>query len=137
MLNPGGRSVKFDEFNPQAVFNPRSYYDYEPYSAATVRSIVPMFAGADKVDFWAQNNSALPVDLVAFNGVLETNKVVLNWKTANEKNTNHYAVERSDNALQFEEVGKVLSSKSSAANAYTFTDSKPLEGKSYYHLKVV
>ncbi len=52
MLNPGGRSVKFDELNPELAFTPSSYYSYTPFTPADVRTIVPMFAGADKVDFF-------------------------------------------------------------------------------------
>jgi pectin methylesterase-like acyl-CoA thioesterase/pectate lyase len=52
MLNPGGRSVKFDELNPELAFDPKSYYNYTPFPASVVRTIVPLFAGADKVDFF-------------------------------------------------------------------------------------
>ncbi|HMO33450.1 MAG TPA: DUF5018 domain-containing protein [Lacibacter sp.] len=58
MLNPGGRSVRFDELNPTQAFDPLSYYAYTPFSAATVRTLVPLFAGADKVDFFAIAGSA-------------------------------------------------------------------------------
>jgi pectate lyase len=52
MLNPGGRSVKFDELNPHLAFNPSAYYSYTPFTPSEVRTIVPLFAGADKVDFF-------------------------------------------------------------------------------------
>jgi pectin methylesterase-like acyl-CoA thioesterase/pectate lyase len=73
-LNPGGRSVKFDEFNPQEVFTPP--YSYQAYPASVVRTIVPLFAGAGKVDFFnADNNGPVdpvdpepPVGLIAFPG---------------------------------------------------------------------
>lgn len=53
MLNPGGRSVKFDELNPGSIFEPSSYYTYTPMPAAAVEEIVPLYAGADVVDFFA------------------------------------------------------------------------------------
>ena len=53
MLNPGGRSVKFDELNPELAFNPSAYYSYSPFTPAEVRTIIPLFAGADKVDFFS------------------------------------------------------------------------------------
>ncbi|HSK13473.1 MAG TPA: pectinesterase family protein, partial [Phnomibacter sp.] len=53
MLNPGGRSVKFDELNPHLAFDPKSYYHYSAFTPAEVRAIVPLFAGADKVDFFS------------------------------------------------------------------------------------
>jgi pectin methylesterase-like acyl-CoA thioesterase/pectate lyase len=52
MLNPGGRSVRFDELNPHLAFDPKSYYNYIPFTPEEVRAIVPLFAGADKVDFF-------------------------------------------------------------------------------------
>lgn len=52
MLNPGGRSIKFDEHNAENVFNPSTYYSYTAFPASVVRTIVPLFAGAQKVDFF-------------------------------------------------------------------------------------
>lgn len=54
-LNPGGRSVKFDEFNPQNVFTPP--YTYEAFPASVVKTIVPLFAGAGVVDFFKTNET--------------------------------------------------------------------------------
>ena len=69
MLNPGGRSVKFDQLNPELAFDPKSYYNYTPFAPLEVRTIVPMFAGADKVDFF---NPPPPVPVVLVNHSLET-----------------------------------------------------------------
>ena len=63
MLNPGGRSVKFDEFNAGGIFEPSSYYSYTPMPAEAAEEIVPLYAGADVVDFF--NNQGLGV--VSFN----------------------------------------------------------------------
>jgi pectate lyase len=51
MLNPGGRSIKFDSLNSSSVFDPHTYYPYNALPASTVRTLIPLFAGADKVDF--------------------------------------------------------------------------------------
>ncbi len=61
MLNPGGRSVKFDELSPELAFDPSSYYSYTPFSPAEVRTIIPLFAGADKVDFFSPPPSGATV----------------------------------------------------------------------------
>ncbi len=61
MLNPGGRSIKFDEMNPGAIFDPRSYYSYTPFAPGVVRTIVPMFAGADVVNFFTNSTSAAAI----------------------------------------------------------------------------
>ena len=136
MLNPGGRSIKFDEFNPGAVFNPKSYYDYEAFPASVVRTIVPIFAGADKVDFWAINNSTLPLKLVSFTGRSENAKAVLNWKTVNESKVSHYEIERSENGLLFSKVASVNAKNIASAN-YNFIDNNLLSPTTFYRLKMV
>ena len=55
MLNPGGRSIKFDEHDPSHAFVPEDisgYYPdgYEKYDANEVRQIVSTCAGADLYD---------------------------------------------------------------------------------------
>ena len=137
MLNPGGRSVKFDELNPTAVFNPASYYSYTPMTAEEVRVIVPLFAGADKVSFTNNCGTTVPARILSFDVKLaEGNKEAkATWTTTNEINTDSYIVERSVNGRAFNEIGSVRSNNSTAVNQYSFTDAKALQGISYYRLK--
>jgi pectate lyase len=59
MLNPSNRSIKFDEIStPQFTFNPANDYAYTPFAAADVRALIPLYAGADKVNW---NVSCVPV----------------------------------------------------------------------------
>jgi len=51
MLNDGNKSIKFDELNPESVFNPADYYDYTPMTAEQVREYVPQYAGAGVLDW--------------------------------------------------------------------------------------
>jgi pectate lyase len=53
MLNPGGKSIKFDELNPEVVFNPLTYYTYVSADAELVPDLVRAFAGANAVDFFS------------------------------------------------------------------------------------
>ncbi len=137
MLNPGGRSIKFDEFNPQAVFNPRSYYEYDAYPANVVRTIVPLFAGADKVDFWAIKNAALPLTLISFSGNYDNNKVTLKWKTTNELQVSSYKIERSNNGTDFSTIGSVAAKNSTTATEYNFIDDVTINNKVFYRLKMI
>jgi hypothetical protein len=137
MLNPGGRSIKFDEFHPELVFDPHTYYNYTPLNASDVRVIVPLFAGVDKVQY--ADAATLPLNLVSFNVTLtsvnkEANAV---WKTANEINAASFNVERSDNAKDFVTIGNVAAKNATSTNEYSFTDAKPLAGISYYRLKML
>ncbi|WP_342088598.1 putative type IX secretion system sortase PorU2 [Dyadobacter sp. OTU695] len=85
------------------------------------------------------NEAPLPVDLISFDAKkLGTDKVELIWKTASEKNNSHFIVERSYNARNFEAIGRVEGrGDSNTEVSYSFIDSKPLGGTSYYRLKQV
>jgi pectate lyase len=137
MLNPGGRSIKFDELNPGGVFNPSSYYSYTPLPASVVRVVVPIYAGADKVSF-PINNSTLPVRFLSFNVSLSTDKKAkATWTTAEEKNTQSFDVQRSNSGYDFITIGNVLATNASGINNYSFTDAQSLKGVSYYRLKEI
>jgi hypothetical protein len=80
--------------------------------------------------------SPLPIELIAFNAVPENNKVLTTWSTASERNNAYFTVERSSNATQFEPVGEVSAAgNSNTVLHYSFVDTRPLNGLSYYRLK--
>jgi pectate lyase len=58
MLNPGNKSIRFDELNPAAVFDPHDYYSYTAADAATLPELVKAGAGAGKVDFFVQTSTS-------------------------------------------------------------------------------
>ncbi|WP_353721986.1 T9SS type A sorting domain-containing protein [Dyadobacter sp. 676] len=83
-------------------------------------------------------DGALPVKLISFGAKTENEKVRVDWKTASEKNNSHFIVERSYNGKLFEEIGRVEGKGTTETEtSYTFYDSKPLTGVSYYRLKQV
>ena len=140
MLNPGGRSVKFDEFNPNSVFSPLSYYNYTPMSASVVRTIVPLLAGADMVEFFpkANTNSVLPLTLLSFNTKLENGvnpSVKVTWKTTNEVNTKDFEIKRRDEFSDFKTINTTVAINSSGIHEYSFIDRDPFNGVNYYQLK--
>jgi hypothetical protein len=78
----------------------------------------------------------LPIELISFRAANENRKVVLNWSTGSEKNSSYFAVERSPDALNFEEIAQVKAAGSSAKRLnYTYSDDQPLSGTAYYRLK--
>jgi hypothetical protein len=84
-------------------------------------------------------NSPLPVELTTFEGTSCEKNVCLNWETATELNNSYFSVRRSNNARDFETVGKVAS-KAADGNSnqglnYAFKDTEPLSGTSYYQLE--
>ena len=81
--------------------------------------------------------AAFPVRLVDFLGkqTPEGNKLI--WNTSWETNNKGFAVERSDNALHFTEIGFVAGNTDSKENSsYSFTDTQ-MKAAVYYRLKQV
>ncbi len=140
MKNPGGRSVKFDELNPTSVFDPHTYYSYTPLSAQEVKVVVPLYAGADKVNFTTSNCSTMPLQLLSFDAVLAetpTKHVKLIWSTANEVNSLRFDIEKSSDGRNFKKIGSQVAINLSGLHQYSFLDNEPLPGISYYRLKQV
>ncbi|MGV3545829.1 MAG: T9SS type A sorting domain-containing protein [Pedobacter sp.] len=79
----------------------------------------------------------LPLDLLSFSAKPNAlgKSVNLNWKTANEVNTQDFLVERRTDDTEFTTVGSVLSKNVAGTHSYSFTDTKPVVGNSYYRLK--
>ncbi|MEI9945812.1 MAG: T9SS type A sorting domain-containing protein [Chitinophagaceae bacterium] len=80
----------------------------------------------------------LPVSLTDFTAnLINNNKYVqLNWKTISENNNDYFTIERSANALQWQEIGRLSGARnSSQLLVYTFTDKAPLPATNYYRLK--
>lgn len=82
-------------------------------------------------------NYTLPLDLLSFSAKPDAlgKSVNLNWKTANEVNTQDFLVERRTDDTEFTTVGTVLSKNVAGTHSYSFTDTKPVAGNSYYRLK--
>jgi hypothetical protein len=81
----------------------------------------------------------LPIELLTFNAVPNGEGVNITWETATEINNNYFTIERSLDGETFTELTKV-NSKANHGNStsplnYQTTDSKPLNGTSYYRLK--
>lgn len=81
----------------------------------------------------------LPVELIHFDATLQSNnQVKIDWSTASEINNNYFMVQRSANAIDFEDVERVEGSfNSNVLLEYKIYDELPLPGTSYYRLKQV
>jgi hypothetical protein len=86
--------------------------------------------------------SVLPIELVSF--TVETHqddKIYLKWETVTETDNDHYEVERSSDAADFENIC-IQNSKAPGGNSlykidYAYRDEEPLTGTNYYRLKQV
>lgn len=88
------------------------------------------------------NQVTLPVELVSFSAMLNTDQVDLKWVTASEKNVSHFSIEKSiDGGKSYSEAGLVFAfGNTSETMKYAFTD-KNIDGKYtgviYYRLRSV
>ncbi len=82
----------------------------------------------------------LPIELLSFeaNRVGSEMLVKCDWSTATETNNNYFGIERSQDCINFSQIGTMLGSGNSLVTQnYTFYDDKPYYGLSYYRLKQV
>ena len=93
---------------------------------------------------WQLTNGAaldctvLPIDLTSFTAEPKEDHVLLKWTTASEENNDHFDVERSSDGVQFNAIGSLIGSGTSATAAqYMLPDRAPLNGLNYYRLKQV
>ena len=79
--------------------------------------------------------AALPVSMLNFECLmLNERQVNVSWQTATEINVSHFNVQRSEDGLLFNTVGKV---NAKGASKYSFIDNTNLTGTVYYRLEIV
>jgi hypothetical protein len=77
----------------------------------------------------------LPIELLSFNAHQEKNFNMLNWQTTSEKNNDYFLIERSENGIDFKNIGKVIGAgNSDNMQSYSFLDKSPMKGMNYYRL---
>ncbi len=83
------------------------------------------------------NNTSLPLNLLSFNATRQNNeKVNLAWQTANEVDLKYFVIEKSTDAINFTELGKIdARNPSSQPKNYAFIDTE--KNNSYYRLRFV
>lgn len=83
----------------------------------------------------------VPLKLLSFTALADntaTQKIVNTaWTTDNEVNTDRFQVERSSDWISFYSIGSVPAINNINTHFYAFTDNNPLNGISYYRLKMV
>jgi trimeric autotransporter adhesin len=85
----------------------------------------------------------LPVEIVTFAASVNGKDIVLSWKTASEKNTNYFCIERTEIINNIKQEFWTVSGEikafgnSTTPKQYSFTDKNLLAGKYSYRLKTV
>lgn len=84
----------------------------------------------------ATNNAVLPISLSLFQAKPFKNDVRLDWTTSTEINNDYFNVERSEDGERFIQLAKIAGAgNSSEHKKYSYIDSDPIQGRSYYRLK--
>jgi hypothetical protein len=95
-------------------------------------------AAIDHIRITVFLTSTLPIELLGFDAKKEGGDVKCYWSTATEVRSSHFDVERSEDGINFETIGRVeAAGESYSFKHYEFKDSDPLEGTNYYRLKKV
>ena len=81
--------------------------------------------------------STLPVSLMNFSAKKNNGSIDINWTTDNESGMSYYEVQRSSDGRNFSSLQSVQSRNSVSRMNYSTSDNKPLNGISYYRLKMV
>jgi hypothetical protein len=86
----------------------------------------------------SMGSSPLAIKLIYFDVECGKREVKINWATASEDNNDYFTIERTQDGIHFEEIGKIVGAGNSSHKInYSFIDSNPLQGVSYYRLKQI
>jgi hypothetical protein len=76
----------------------------------------------------------LPVNFISVNATIAGNTVNVTWQVSKEVNTDLYIIERSDNGVQFNQIGSVAASGNSQ---YQWLDATVVSGTFFYRIIAV
>lgn len=86
-------------------------------------------------DLSLTHNSTLPVTLISFSSQVQQNIIMLSWKTASEQNNDYFTLEKSNDGISWEVLGKVKGKRNSEIlTEYQFPDYSAQPGVQYYRL---
>jgi hypothetical protein len=80
-------------------------------------------------------NNPLPVHFILFNIACTGNGVSVNWKTAQEQNSDHFEIERSEDGIHFNTINNTpAAGNSSIEKAYFYTDNNVSPNTIFYRI---
>ena len=78
------------------------------------------------------DNNVLPVHFITFNASCQGGKVLLTWKTAQEQNSSHFNIEKSEDGIRWTAMGNLPAAGNSASEKnYSFTVNQPVQNSFY------
>jgi Secretion system C-terminal sorting domain len=119
-------------------------FDNAVFMGSLTGTRAQILAALNDVTQWTKTNAtvvlpaagsvALSVELTAFQAIINQNNAILTWKTASEKDNDHFNVEHSTDGLAFEKVGEVKGNgTTSEAKNYTFTQPNLAQNVVHYY----
>ena len=105
----------------------------------TSNNSTPASFGNSRFKLILGSTSSLPVKFISYEAKARNNDVVVNWTTASEINNDHFEIEFSKNAVDFEKVGQVKGAgNSTKVINYNFVHTGILFNEDlYYRIKQV
>jgi len=141
-LNPAHLRLLVDldgNFTDATIINPTITYA-NPLVTISGIAITDIPTNSTRYITLASNtsNSPLPIELLSFESLLCLDEVCIKWKTATEKDNDHFDVTRSIDGQSWQLVNTVKGAGNSYQTlSYESRDMSPLTGTSYYRLNQV
>ncbi len=80
----------------------------------------------------------LPLTLTDFSVNSSFSNVILKWRVSSEQNKGQFEVQRSDDGIEFSDIGTVAASENyTSQTEYNFIDHSPVIGNNFYRLKLL
>jgi hypothetical protein len=112
------------------------YESYDPTDSGTISLSGNTVLGGNGL------STGVSITLTNFTGVVMDNlSVDLTWATMMESGVNYFAIERSADGINYQDIDSIKSKMNISTHdyqlLYNYTDAHPLTGTSYYRVKVV
>jgi hypothetical protein len=123
-----------------AIGTPNSFLRVRLSSSALTSGNATGWLADGETEDYPVLSQALPlaVQLLDFNATLTRDKdVLLNWRAYADQDASGFEVERSKDQNTWENIGSINVNSASFTSDYSLLDQQPLQGKSYYRLKMV
>jgi hypothetical protein len=108
-------------------------------SAITTSNATGWFSDGETEDYPVISSQyPLTIHLLDFNASLTRDKnVLLNWKANADNDASGFEIQKSNDQNNWEKIGWVDINQSAFTAEYNFTDQQPVQGRSFYRLKMV
>lgn len=93
-------------------------------------------SGNTTSNFIVQSHAVLPLRFLSFTAKIQSKNVLLEWSTADEKNTKEFVVQHSVNNTTWQDIGNVATTGNDlgGVNHYQFIHNEAVNGVNYYRL---